>query len=98
MFTPQDVEKLAALSRIALTDTERERFSAELESILGYVSEIQKLSARAPEREASVGPVRNVLRLDAQAHEPGVYTKDLLQAAPKREGDHVRVKRILNQA
>ena len=39
--------------------------------------------------------VRNVMREDGPAHETGAYSEALLKEAPAREGDAVRVKKIL---
>lgn len=93
MITLQDVEKLAGLSRIALSEEEKASFVREIESILGYVSEIQNVSDAVP--TVSTPALRNVLRPDGPAHESGLFTSDLLVEAPDREGEFFRVKRIL---
>ncbi len=35
------------------------------------------------------------MRDDADPHEAGLYTEDLLKAAPGRDGNYVKVKKIL---
>jgi aspartyl-tRNA(Asn)/glutamyl-tRNA(Gln) amidotransferase subunit C len=93
MIKPEEVEKLARLARIELSDEEKSTFSGEIDAILSYVSDIQKLGASVDVREVS--SVRNVLREDTDAHESGAYTEAILKEAPAREGNYVRVKRIL---
>ena len=39
--------------------------------------------------------VRNVLRPDENPHEPGAFTEEILAEAPKRQGQYVKVKKIL---
>lgn len=93
MISREDVAKLAELSRLSVSETELLVLQKDLESILGYVSEIQSVSEDAPERVA--GEVRNVMRDDANSHESGTYTKDMLAAAPHTDGDYISVKQVL---
>jgi aspartyl-tRNA(Asn)/glutamyl-tRNA(Gln) amidotransferase subunit C len=91
-----DIQRLAALARIELTDAEAEGFAPEVSSILGYVSDIKEITGDAPE-EKVIGALYNVMREDTNPHEPGLYTEDLLAAAPGRDGQFVKVKKILDQ-
>ncbi len=90
----KDVEHLAKLSRIAITDEEATALAGEITSILGYVSEIDSITGKRPEVK-EVGALNNVMREDEDPHEPGIYTEDLLSAAPERDGQYVKVKKIL---
>ncbi len=112
MLEIKDIEKLAALSRISLTDAEKVQMRSEIEAILGYVAQIQKVSGTpktAEERAKKKEEVRNVLREDgsetvdqlagqpsARMHIPGEYSEALLANAPKRQGRFVKVKKILS--
>lgn len=89
----KDVEHLAGLSRLAIQDSEKEILRHDLEEILAYVSQIKEIVAELGEPEA--GERRNVMRPDKNPHEPGIYTEDLLSAAPSRIGNHLSVKKIL---
>ena len=93
MITLQDIEKLATLSRLSLTDAEKEKYRGEIDSILGYIDILKKVSVGNP------GPVmsrnKNVLREDMDPHEAGLYTEKLLKLAPKSESGYVKVKKIL---
>lgn len=90
------IRHLADLARIELTDSEAEAFTEDISSILGYVSEIKEIAGTAPE-EKVVGALVNVMREDTNPHEPGLYTEDLLNEAPLRDGQYVKVKKILEQ-
>lgn len=90
----KDIEHLAKLARIEVTDTEAETLAGNITSILEYVSEIEKATGKA-EGEKKVGPLYNVMREDTNPHEPGIYTEDLLNLAPARKGQYVEVKKIL---
>ena len=94
MIQREEVIKLAELSLLNLTDEEITAYQKDFTSILDYVSELTTLSALV--EEPKEGEVFNVMREDANPHESGVYTEALLKELPQREGDYVKVKKILN--
>ncbi|OHA17088.1 MAG: hypothetical protein A3G52_03925 [Candidatus Taylorbacteria bacterium RIFCSPLOWO2_12_FULL_43_20] len=90
-----EVEKLAELSRIRLTDEEKSRFQEEIGSILNFVSQINEFTSGSKDIDDGRAEVRSVLRADAGPHERGIYTESILNNAPRREGDYLKVKKIL---
>jgi aspartyl-tRNA(Asn)/glutamyl-tRNA(Gln) amidotransferase subunit C len=94
-ITREDVDKLADLSRIEMTDAEKEEIQKDLESILGYVSELQEVAAQEPPVAERIGMLKNVMRDDGDAHTERTYTKEMIGSAPASEGDFVKVKKIL---
>ena len=92
----EEVLKLAKLARIEMGADEAENLAHEFEAILGYVDEIKGASHSAEaSRDRSVPTLRNVMREDANPHESGIYTEDLLNEVPSREQNLVKVKKIL---
>jgi len=93
MISKIEIEKLANLSRLALTEPEKDLFSNEIGAILGYVGNINSLvsSDDVPQYE-----LKNVLREDIVLHKEGEYTASLVANAPEKEGNYVKVKKILN--
>lgn len=99
----KDVEHLADLARIAVSDSEKEILRHDLEEILAYVSQIKEIVAEPPVSEAGLPSItlrtaselRNVMRDDGEPRSSGVFTEALLAAAPSREGDRIAVKKIL---
>ncbi len=92
MISIQDVEKLANLSRLALTEAEKASFSNEIGAILGYIGQINSLAEQSPKINYSS---INVLRDDVVVHGSGEYTHKLIANAPESEGNYVKVKKIL---
>ena len=90
----KDIEHLAKLSRIAVADEEADALAKDITSILVYVSEIEEITGSTA-GEKKVGALFNVMREDTNPHEAGVYTEDLLNCAPIRDGQYVKVKKIL---
>lgn len=87
------VRSLATLSRIGLKEGEDAKLGKEIESILGYVSQIN--DAAGGEIKPAPGLLRNVLREDTNPTPGGTYTEALLREAPHTEDGYVRVKKIL---
>lgn len=94
--TIEEIEKLATLARIELSQAEKEKLRVDIGAILEYVSQIKEVSAKTAEKPSDyfVASV-NVMREDANPHGTGIYTDALLDAAPQREEQYIRVKKIL---
>ena len=95
MTTPEDIERLAGLARLAPTKDERVRLAGELDAILSYVGQLESLALPADLREEKP-VVRNVLRKDEHPTPAGVWTEKLIAAFPERTGDALRVKRVIH--
>ncbi len=96
MISNKDVQNLAELSRIEVKDDEVENIRQKLEGILAYVSEVQDLSKEDISSETSdAGENHNVFCEDSEPHEGGKYTEGLIQNAPNKEGNYVKVRKIL---
>ncbi|MDQ5948905.1 MAG: aspartyl-tRNA(Asn)/glutamyl-tRNA(Gln) amidotransferase subunit [Patescibacteria group bacterium] len=92
MITIKDIYHLADLARIKLEETEAEHITTEIDSILGYVGQIQ---GSGGDMRPEVPALHNVMRDDVVTNEKGQYTEALLHNAPLREGDYLKVKKIL---
>lgn len=96
MITPQELDKLATLSRIELSAEDKASLLKEFDSIIGYVDQLKKVSV-SMDAAGRVGAVRNVARADeAQLVSPS-DREGLLNEAPHREGDFIAVQKIIAQ-
>ncbi len=89
----EDIKKLAGLSRIDISEQEEGELLADMEAILGYVSEIGEVATE--ERPHEAGALRNVIREDKDPHAEGAYTEEILGEVPQTEDGYVKVKQIL---
>ncbi|MEO8638159.1 MAG: Asp-tRNA(Asn)/Glu-tRNA(Gln) amidotransferase subunit GatC [Candidatus Taylorbacteria bacterium] len=94
MITGEDIDKLAALSRIELNSEEKSRFQKEIDSILSYVGEIKEVTSSVKKEKVVLG-VHNVFREDSGPHQSGIFTEVILSNMPEREGQYLKVKKIL---
>lgn len=91
-FTEQDLDNLSKLARITISTEEKPKMLQDIQSILGYISEINEVQGDVVRGEESFF---NVVREDVVTREPGSHTKALLDEAPEVEGDYVKVKQVL---
>lgn len=89
-ISDKDIERLGNLARIKLSKEERNTLNKDIESILGYVSEIQKVSSINLQQRTVLC---NVMREDKDPHKSGLYTEKILKQAPQKEGDYIKVKK-----
>jgi aspartyl/glutamyl-tRNA(Asn/Gln) amidotransferase C subunit len=91
------VLSLAKLARIKLSDEEALGLSHEFESILNYVGEVKGIENldKVANFDKEDFLLHNIFRNDNEMHESGIYTEKLLNEAPGREGNYIKVKKIL---
>ena len=92
-LTLEEVEHIAELARLALTDEEKTRYREQLSDILDYAARLQTLDTTNIPPTSSVLPGRSVLRPDRPR--PGLSSQDLLRNAPQTEQGQFRVPPIL---
>jgi aspartyl-tRNA(Asn)/glutamyl-tRNA(Gln) amidotransferase subunit C len=90
MIERMEVLRIAALARLELSPEEVERMTRDLSEILEYVDQLARVEEQARQLDAAEGTPE---REDRVA--PSRYTTELLSAAPAREGDLVRVPRVV---
>lgn len=94
-MTKEEILHLGNLSRIKLSEKEAEKFLLEIDAILDYVSDVKKIASSA-DVLPSPQVVHNIFREDVVQNEPGSYSKELIEAFPKKEGSYLKVQKILN--
>lgn len=98
MLGRKDIDNLANLARIALSEEEKDKLQQDMESILGYVSELQKAPGLTEEHLPDNYYLRNVMREDEDPFESRANTEMILSQAPKRQADFFVVKKILGDS
>lgn len=94
MISEEEIKKTTELARIGASEEEIKGLAKDAENILKYVSQISEVASEDAE-EKVLGPVYNVLREDQNPHYSEEYKEELLHEAPNREGDWIKVKKIL---
>lgn len=92
-ITADDVRKVASLARLDLPEERIATYTDQLESILDYISQLQAVDTSGVVPTTRAVEVVNVTREDAVT--PTDVREQILDQAPKREGDFFRVPKIL---
>ncbi|MCL5781806.1 MAG: Asp-tRNA(Asn)/Glu-tRNA(Gln) amidotransferase subunit GatC [Patescibacteria group bacterium] len=93
MITTKELEHLASLSRIELSDDDKKTLAKEFDSILGYIDQLNRVKTDT-DTSARIGAVRNVTRVDVPETISADDRKKLMDEAPDTEGDFIAVTNI----
>jgi len=92
-LTKQDIEHVAKLARLALTDAETEKFTAQLDGILGYINKLSEVDTQ------NIAPMLhsldsgNVLRADLNL--ASTDHAQIMKNAPEQENRFFKVKKVI---
>lgn len=92
-ITKKDVEHVANLARLDLSDEEIKKFTKDLIQILGHCERLQKVDTSGVSLDLSETHPTNQLRDDLE--EASGVQEDILKLAPKRKGNFFEVKEVL---
>ena len=91
----QQVQKVAKLARLDLTESEVEEFAVQLSAILDYVEKMNELNTDDVEPLAHCLAVSNRFREDVVCESLG--TEKALANAAQRDGEFFKVPKILDE-
>ncbi len=91
----EQVEHIASLARIGLTNDEIEMFRQQLSDILEQFQVLAELDSAGIEPTGHAVDLRGVLREDEA--EASLSPEETLSNAPRREGEFIRVKAVLEE-
>ena len=92
-LTLQEVEHIAELARLTLTEQEFEQYREQLSAILDYAQSLKDLNTEGILPTSSVLPNRSVLREDEIM--PGLTTAQVLLNAPKQQDSQFKVPPVM---
>lgn len=92
-ITRKDVEIVARLARLALTEDEKQMFAGQLEKILAYIEKLKEIDT------ANVPPTAHPFSSKTSWREdlanPWKGTESILENAPEREESYFKVKKVI---
>lgn len=92
-ISKQDVEKVATLARLSVTESEKEAFAKQLSQILTHVEKLNQYDTAGVEQTSTVLGQVNVFRKDVV--QPSLSIDQALANAPERDGDGFSVPKII---
>ncbi|QDX92435.1 Asp-tRNA(Asn)/Glu-tRNA(Gln) amidotransferase subunit GatC [Brevibacterium sp. JNUCC-42] len=88
----QEVEHVAKLARLRLTEEEAERYTRELDAILNFAAQLNELDTTNVKPTSHAFDVRNVMRPDV--NRPSVSNEEALRNAPDQEEGQFKVPAV----
>jgi len=96
MLSKKEVEHIAKLARLGLTEKEIEKFQKELSPILDYIEKLKEVDVSGTEPTSHPLKIENVMREDKEKSKIKYQiSKRLLELAPETKDSYIKVKSIL---
>ncbi len=92
--TLKDVEHIAQLARLEFSEEEKQKFTHQLNDILAYAEQLNKLDTSNVEPLSHVIELSNVFRDDTV--KPGFTTEDALKNAPAKSEKFFKVPKVIS--
>ena len=92
-ITVADVEYVARLARLSLTEEEKTLFAGQMGAILGYVEKLKELDTEGVLPTSHAVPMENAFREDRSC--PSLGVAGALANAPDRADSFYRVPRVI---
>lgn len=90
----EEIKNLAKLARLGLSEGDVDSYQKDFQGILDYISTINSIKIDSYDDQIR-GNTTNIMRSDDVSYKSGEFTDILLEAAPERDGDYVKVAKVL---
>ncbi len=92
-LTPEEVDHVALLGRLALNEEEKNKYMKQLEDILKYMDILSEVPT--DDVDPMAGPIELYTPLREDIVMPSLSIDDSLANAPARAGDYFKVPKII---
>ncbi|HCR48720.1 MAG TPA: Asp-tRNA(Asn)/Glu-tRNA(Gln) amidotransferase subunit GatC [Rhodothermales bacterium] len=93
MVTQKDVQEMASLARLRLTEQEVQHYQHDLNRILAYMDQLNEVDTTGIEPMTHLQDWGNVLREDVYLNR--ITHEDALKNAPDADADYFRVPKVI---
>ncbi|MDO8667521.1 MAG: Asp-tRNA(Asn)/Glu-tRNA(Gln) amidotransferase subunit GatC [bacterium] len=95
LLSKQEIQHIAKLARLDLTETELEKYGGQLSNVLNYIDQLKEVDVSGVEPTAQVTGLTNVLREDKAEDWDKKEIEQALADAPEKEDRFIKVKRVI---
>ena len=89
-----EVDHIAALARIDLTDKEKAMYAEQLSAIFAYIAMLNEVDTSAEKETCQVTGLEDIVREDVAEDAPDEVKEKLIEAFPERLGQLLKVKGV----
>lgn len=93
-LSKEEVEQIAKLARLSLSEQEKVYYGAQLSAILDYIGMLSKVDTDEVEETCQVSGLEDVFREDKALECDTESKKKILNCFPAREGDFLKVRAV----
>lgn len=94
-LSKDEIQHIAKLARLELTEAELEKYGGQLSAVLNYIDQLKEVDVTGISPTAQVTGLENVLREDIVKGWDKEEIEAALKGAPEREGRFIKVKRVI---
>jgi|TARA_Y100000813_G_C23937538_1_gene246410 aspartyl-tRNA(Asn)/glutamyl-tRNA(Gln) amidotransferase subunit C len=94
-ITNDEVKKVASLARLELDNDEINNHAKQLEKILEYIKQLEKIDTENVPSTTRAIEVKNIFRKDENKNSD--CNEELLELGPSREDKYFKVPKIMNE-
>ena len=92
-ITGAEVDKIAKLAKLDLSEDERKKFTSQLSDIISYVEKLSELDTKDVEPLAHVNDLMDVFREDVSR--PSMEKEDVFKNSPQNDNEFFLVPKVL---
>ncbi|MCL5093765.1 MAG: Asp-tRNA(Asn)/Glu-tRNA(Gln) amidotransferase subunit GatC [Patescibacteria group bacterium] len=93
-ISKEEVENIAKLSRISLTEEEKAKYQTELSSILEWVEKLNEVNTNGVQPTGQITGLFNILDSD-EVEKCDISREEILKNAPEKKDGFIKVKKVL---
>ena len=90
-----EVEKIADLARLHISENDKEKYTVQLNMILEYMDQLNKVDTSDVEPLSHPFELTNIFREDEV--QPSLPVEEALKNAPDKSGNYFKVPKVINK-
>ena len=96
-LTQEEVEHIARLARLQITDEEKKKYAEQLSAILDYVDKLKEVDVDGVKLTEEADDLKNIYREDEVADADKDVKKGILDNVPEKENNLIKVRGVFNE-
>lgn len=95
--SPEQIERIAELARMTLSEREREKFGEEISEVLGYVRALEEKNVDGVKPFSHAADLENVMRKDVREPSSKGLLERIHSQFPRAKGALLKIQAVLEQ-
>jgi len=96
-LTPEQIQQIATLARLELTEKEKKLYAKQLSVVLDYIEMLNEVNTEGVEETCQVTGLEDVVREDKVQEASEEIKQKLINSFPEKMGKLLKVKAVFEQ-